>query len=78
MDVHGDVQLAKLQVGFVNYVIMPFFEIGEKSNNALRALYSQVTCRLRCGLAPAPLPPQAHLLADCVCWLLVVFSDTPH
>jgi hypothetical protein len=23
----GDVQLAKLQVGFVNYVIMPFFEI---------------------------------------------------
>ena len=28
MDVHGDVQLAKLQVGFVNYVIMPFFEIG--------------------------------------------------
>ncbi len=78
MDVHGDVQLAKLQVGFVNYVIMPFFEIGEKSNNALRALYSQVTCRLCCGLAPAPLPPQAHLLADCVCWLLVVFSDTPH
>jgi hypothetical protein len=27
MDVKGDVQLAKLQVGFVNYVIMPFFEI---------------------------------------------------
>lgn len=27
MDVKGDIQLAKLQVGFVNYVIMPFFEI---------------------------------------------------
>jgi hypothetical protein len=73
MDVHGDLQLAKLQVGFVNYVIMPFFEIGEYpfSPPLSSVLFGRMRGRVRlaCCCLPAQLTPARGC---CVC------SDTPH